>query len=130
MGGCEGVPKHPVKVWQDGYGLKLCPHTAYWNALTKAMDGNLDDFICRPSFNGGAKGILPHGMEQGNNEMIAEQCKEYFAQYMIQENMMEFASGKQISCVVKMCDMGSTTLQETTVLYSVRQLPVNGLDAR
>merc|ERR1711964_746172 len=43
---------------------------------------------------------------------------------------MEFASGKQISCVVKMCDMGSTTLQETTVLYSVRQLPVNGLDAR
>jgi len=57
--GCEGVPKHPVKVWQDGYGLKLCPHTAYWNALTKAMDGNLDDFICRPSFNGGAKGILP-----------------------------------------------------------------------
>jgi len=125
---CTGTLKPPSRVWKDGDGEEFRPHTAYWDAL-KATILDVEEFICRPRLAGAtADGILPQSMELGNNDMIAEQCQEYFAQYMIQENMKDFAIGKAISCVVKLCDMGSTNLQETTVLYSVRQL--NGLDAR
>jgi len=125
---CTGTLKPPSRVWKDGDGEEFRPHTAYWDAL-KATILDVEEFICRPRLAGAtADGILPQSMELGNNDMIAEQCQEYFAQYMIQENMKDFASGKAISCVVKLCDMGSTTLQETTILYTVRNrtpLPAN-----
>merc|ERR1711964_242090 len=74
----------------------------------------------RPKLKGSdVAGILPQDLEQGANDMMADQCAEYISEYAIAQKGNEFASGETIYCAVKMCDLGSTTLQEATVLYAI-----------
>jgi len=102
----------------------VCPHTAYWKALVE-LKVRPSEFILRPSLKEGSKGILPQVMEQGCNMMIADQCREYFARYMIQQNVEKFSAGKTIYCRIKLCDMGSSNLNETTLSMEVRYNPEN-----